>query len=254
MSKLQKLTINSFNCRGLRDPKKRLNIFKWLKNSHLGITLLQETHSVRNDEKLWEKEWGGQIYFSHGKSNKSGVAILIPQELNLEFKYIDGLKDQYGRIFIILCEIEKLPLTIINVYAPTKDHKDMQLEFLEHLKSALNDYSDSNIIIGGDFNVCLDPNIDKNGGRKETVSEYGTNLINTSEEFSLIDIWRTRNPDSKQFSRREKTRAGIVQSRLDFWLLSRHLEYLVSSVKIKPGNSSDHSLINLSIELSETQV
>lgn len=253
MDRLQQLNINSFNCRGLRDKKKRLNIFKWLKKDHPGITLLQETHSTEADEKIWKNEWGGQIYFSHGKSNKRGVAVLIPNELNLEFSYIDGIRDQDGRIFLIQCEVEKLPLTIINVYAPTKDKQESQLEFLENLTCLISDYSDKNIIIGGDFNVCLDPDKDKKGGNKENVSIYGTKILNILEEFSLTDIWRMRNQDNLQFSRRERTKSGVIHSRLDFWLISRNLEYQTSSVKIQPGNSSDHSLINLSLEIHETQ-
>ena len=48
--------INSFNCRGLRDKKKRTNIFQWIKRNYAGITLLQETHSILEDESKWEKE------------------------------------------------------------------------------------------------------------------------------------------------------------------------------------------------------
>ena len=44
------LNINSFNCRGLGDQKKRLDIFHWLKSSHYGITFLQETHCTAKDE------------------------------------------------------------------------------------------------------------------------------------------------------------------------------------------------------------
>ena len=54
------LRINSYNCRGLRNPNKRQSIFTWLKNSHPGITLIQESHSVTTDEIKWQQEWVGK--------------------------------------------------------------------------------------------------------------------------------------------------------------------------------------------------
>ena len=61
--KFNNITLNSFNCRGLRGKNKRQTVFKWLENSNNGITLLQETHSSLSDEIKWINEWG-VIYFS----------------------------------------------------------------------------------------------------------------------------------------------------------------------------------------------
>ena len=43
------IQVNSFNTRGLRNKCKRNNIFKWLKTSHQGITMIQETHAILTD-------------------------------------------------------------------------------------------------------------------------------------------------------------------------------------------------------------
>ena len=100
-NKLKQIRINSFNCRGLRGDKKRLSIFHWIKESHNGITFLQETHSMISDEKSWEREWDGDIYFSHGGGNAKGVAILIPKQLNIKFEYVNGQRDKNGRIILL---------------------------------------------------------------------------------------------------------------------------------------------------------
>ena len=68
----------------------------------------------------------------------------------------------------------------------------------------------------------------------------------------MIDIWRVRNPTGTLFTHRENTRSGIVQSRLDYFLISEGLSYAVKNTDIKPGFSSDHSLICVDMELSET--
>ena len=53
---------------------------------------LQETHSSVETEKQWNGGFKGQLYFSHGKANSSGVltgfygniTVLIKKQLNDE--------------------------------------------------------------------------------------------------------------------------------------------------------------------------
>ena len=108
-------------------------------------------------------------------------------------------------------------------------------------------------MIGGDFNTYLDQNLDKKGGQPEPNSRYRTNLLSLLEEFNLVNIWCLRNTSALKFTRRENTRAGLIQSRLDYFILSSHLAYQISNVLIKPGLKSDHSLLTLTFELLNTQ-
>ena len=90
---IHKININSFNTRGLRNDFKRNNIFNWLKNSHPGKSMIQESHSIIIDLDKWTKEWNGLIFFSDGNSNSKGVATLIPKELLEAFELIDTKKN-----------------------------------------------------------------------------------------------------------------------------------------------------------------
>ena len=47
----------------------------------------------------------------------------------------------------------------------------------------------------------------------------------------------------------ESCRSGFVQSRLDYFMVTRSLEYDISDCQIKPGLSSDHSLVRLNLSL-----
>lgn len=248
----KEIKINSFNCRGLRNVIKRKNIFQWIKSNYYGITLLQETHSVLEDENTWENEWGGDIYFSHGTRNSRGVAILLPPYKNWDIKYINGIKDNLGRIFLLHCEIESNEFIIINVYAPTKDNHNLQLEFLESLTVLIHENSEKSLIIGGDFNTYLNPLMDKLGGKNECITNYAEKLIALCEDISLVDIWRIRNKKQQQFTRRENSKNGLIHSRIDFWLISKNLEYQTTKVDIHPGNCSDHSIISISLRLGNT--
>lgn len=60
----------------------------------------------------------------------------------------------------ISIEINDTLFYFIKIYAPTKDHKPEQNKFLlQHL----TDICDENVIVGGDFNITLNPELDKKG-------------------------------------------------------------------------------------------
>lgn len=241
------VTFNSFNTRGLGDKMKRRLIFDWLQEHHKGITMLQETHSTVGEEKLWCSQWGSEILFSHGTSQKNGVAILFPSDLQCIIKH--SVTDGEGRVLLTEVEIEEHEFILCNVYAPTKDKPGQQKIFLDKLKEMLTPYIDRDVIIGGDHNICQFPDLDKKGGKLEKQLPYAKEVISFKEEFELVDIWRLRHPMLRRFTRREKSIGGYVQSRLDYWLVSKHMEYTVVKTDILPGRRSDHSLISLKIEL-----
>ena len=229
-------------------------MFQWLKDSHSGIVFLQETHFCKKDEKLLEKEWGGQSFVSNGTSQSRGVAIMIPKNFRYTFKLVSEKYSHDGRWLILTCEIEGIVFTFVNVYAPTRDHLALQLQFIKELKCELEEFSGTNLLLGGDFNTYLNPMLDKKGGDKTPRSEYTKLIESLMIEYNLIDIWRSRYPTDLKYTRTEKSRTGLIQSRLDYWLVSEGLSFLITSSTIKPGKRSDHSLIKIEVELTGTQV
>ena len=77
-------------------------------------------------------------------------------------------------LFILCVEvltIYNVVVVTVNIYAPTKDDAYSQKVFYDELAKNLDTYIDCNIIIGGDFNVCLNPTLDKQGGnQRKTVT------------------------------------------------------------------------------------
>ncbi len=49
---------------------------------------------------------------------------------------------------------------IVNWYAPTQFIKD-QIDFINFIKSHINNFDNENIIMGGDFNFYMDPELSK---------------------------------------------------------------------------------------------
>ena len=86
----------------------------------------QETHSSLLDDQIWQKEWSGKIYYSHGRSNSIGVAILIPDNIFSDIKVTNIKTDQNGRLNVLECK--DLYGSICHcVYLPTKDKPTPQL-------------------------------------------------------------------------------------------------------------------------------
>jgi exonuclease III len=141
----------SLNVRGLRDLAKRQKVFKYLQQ-YKGIILLQETHTVVEDENAWHQAWGDNVYFSHGSSNSRGVAIIINQVENIVINNKEN--DSQGRLITLNINVNNNKLTIMNTYFPTADKKKEQLEFLNEINSII-DKNSAQLIWGGDINTHL---------------------------------------------------------------------------------------------------
>lgn len=61
----------------MRNVKKRMHIYDIIKLKQIDIVFLQETHSTKEDEVDWQKDWEGNIYFSHKTAVSAGIAVLF---------------------------------------------------------------------------------------------------------------------------------------------------------------------------------
>ena len=86
---------------GLQAISKRIKIFQYQKNYVIsnGFIFLQETHSSVKDEKIWNDEFKGQLFFSHSKTNSCGVAIGLVGTKAL--KILNIKRDNLRRILVI---------------------------------------------------------------------------------------------------------------------------------------------------------
>lgn len=71
------IKIMSMNVRGLNEANKRRDIFNWLRDKGGSIYCLQDTHSTKNMERLWQSEWGYKAIFSSFRGDSRGTAILF---------------------------------------------------------------------------------------------------------------------------------------------------------------------------------
>ena len=188
------------------------------------------------------------MFLSHGSSNSRGVCTIISNDL--DYSVNECVSDENGRFILLDLTLGSNNLILLNVYAPTKDKLQEQNNFLKTILDLTNEYIGKNIIIGGDFNTCLNPQVDKKGGKLDTQSCYNKDIHSFIENFDLCYIWRIRNPNTQRYTWQRNTISGIVQSRLDFFLVSMHLQHVITCSNISPSINSDHSLISFKLTLT----
>lgn len=233
---MTELKVCTLNVKGLRDRRKRHELFLWLREKKFSLYFLQETHSTVNDVKRWNNEWGAKAIWSHGSSNSKGTSILFNS--NVQFSIVNSIVDTNGRFVIADILISGKTFTCINIYAPNDDCP----QFFKEIDTKLNQFQCDSIIFGGDFNCVLNLSLDKKGGRMQTNFKARTEIMNLMENRCLIDIWRVMNPSVRSYTWRSNNNPPVM-CRLDFFLISKSLKGCIKNSTISHGYRSDHSLV-----------
>ena len=243
----EQVHILSLNVRGFRDTSKITKTLNWaFEKKKIDIFLIQESHGEPKIMEVWKDLWKGKIYYSHGSSNSKGVAIFVKQDL--DFEYISESKDEEGRYIMVKCKIYDMVYIIVNYYGPNKD----DLENMSIMLKKVEEYEESNLVIGGDFNFVMNIDLDKSGGLPVTHFKMRDYLVTWMEDKGLVDIWRVEHPSTRQYTWRSNTKPR-VQCRLDYFIISETITGNIKRNKILPGFMSDHSGININLATTKTK-
>lgn len=135
-----------------------VNGMTMLKTKNVDVIFLQETHTSKEECEKLCVGWVGHVFYSIGSSKSKGVVILVSK--HLQFKCLNQIKDNSGRVIIVLAEIQSQKLILANIYAPNFD--DQNFLQISRVACAL-----LGIMLsfwgGGDFNLLMDPVLDKWG-------------------------------------------------------------------------------------------
>lgn len=91
-------------------------------------------------------------------SKTKGVTILISKQT--PFQLIDSIYYPLGRYIFLKGKIGPHPIVIPNIYAPNMK----QVAFFRQIGDLLTSFSTGILILGGDFNVLLNPILDTSNG------------------------------------------------------------------------------------------
>lgn len=90
---------------------KQQSIFQWSQKQKHHITFLQESYSSKDFEFIWEREWDGKVFFSHGTNLKKDVITLI--NTSVDFRVEKCIPDQQGRFITFKCYLKKTLLFLL---------------------------------------------------------------------------------------------------------------------------------------------
>jgi len=246
------LNVLSINVNGLRERKKRLNLFCIFNRKKYDLIFVQETHCKDESEsKAWSTNWEGNSIWNNGNSQSRGVAVLFRKHFDSDYDIKNVWQDENGRCISFSCRLDNDENYIFsNIYAPnvSKDRKT----FYNELKSNLNRYADCAHIIGGDFNLVQNAKLDRRGQSEVTNDRTDAGhqeLTSLCNSLHLEDTWRRRNPLAKTFT----FSRGESKSRIDYFLCSKMIDNEISKVSILPCIYSDHDFIGIVINTDTSE-
>jgi len=257
------MKISSWNVNSVR--ARIINIIEYLKNSKPDILMIQE---IKTEDKNFPfDDFKNLGYESHvfGQKSYNGVAFLSKVNINkIDIKFIKDINKQ-SRIITGHIKNKSKIIKLINVYVPNGNpigtekyeyKKKWLLSFIKNLKKNIK--KDTNIIIGGDFNV-IPEKIDVHDYKKyENDALFKIEIRKKFEELTNLgfkDIYRYINKTKQEYTFWDYMSGSWQKNhgmRIDHFLVSNSLLNDVKSIKIDKNprskvKPSDHTPIELEL-------
>lgn len=227
--------------------QKRRDLFQYLRTKKYNIVCLQDVHIESKMESYVRSEWGfSNLYLSSLSGNCRGVMILINNNFDCEVKRV--LTDTNGNYVIIDMKIQDHSITLASIYGPNEDKP----QFYRDLKQKLLDFNNEKIIICGDWNIIINPELDSENYKHINNPKARDVVLSFVEEDNYIDVWRMLNENKKGFTWR-RINPDRKQARLDYFLLKEDILHFIHDSSIVPGYRTDHSGIILSLKFNDNE-
>lgn len=162
---------------------------------------------------------------------------------NLSFILLKEVKDDEGRMICVEALINGIKMTLCNIYAPNKADPN----FFHELNKTLGE-TEGQIILAGDFNQVLDPFLDKSKFSGQIMPKDRAAIHMISEDMGLVDIWRLIHHSDREYTFYSHCHQSY--SRIDMFLISNTIIKQVVNCKIKAMALSDHTAVELSIDIN----
>ena len=175
------LQFTSWNVRGLNKIVILKQVMDRLRRLKAQIIFLQETHLASEDVMGVRRRWPGQVFSASGSSNSSGVITLIHKAV--PFNLIRVTEDRFGRYIIIECELLSVRVNLVNVYGTNTDNPTFFRQLFLMLAAL-----PGQIIIGGDFNCTLQPELDISTSADTSHPLTRKELLQCIKDFNLVDV------------------------------------------------------------------
>ena len=179
------------------------------------------------------KRWK-RILQANGKQKKSGVAILISD--NIDFKTKQVMRDKEGQYIMIKGTLHQEDITLVNIYAPNMGTPKCIKQLLTNLKGDIN----SDTIIVGDLNAPL-TSVDRSS--REKVNKEVVELNEKRDQMDLIGIYGTLHPKPTKYTFFSSAHGTF--SKIDHMFENKASLNKFKKTEIMSSIFSDHSAMKL---------
>lgn len=230
------ITVLSLNAKGLNHPAKCYSLWQTAENLHSDILCVQETHLLSSSSALCSNNKYPNIFHATFHSKKRGVLIAVKKDVN--FHLIQVIIDPNGCYIILICTINKLTYTLLNVYTPNTQ----QISFFKKILRKTQDVRKGHLLICGDFNPVVDIHMDTTSAAKRRESP----LKHFIASQDIYDVWRCHYGSERDFTYFSPHHKSY--SRIDLFLSDKWLLQKISASVIHTMTWSDHAPITISID------
>ncbi|KAI0339653.1 DNase I-like protein, partial [Trametopsis cervina] len=250
-----RLNIATLNMKGRGTIPPDCSNDKWskinqiMRDEKLAILAVQETHLTQQAVDSLHSLFGKRILILHSEpqerpSTSKGVAFVINKE-RLETKDISLTEVVPGRAALLTCKWHNtVKLRILNIYAPNDRNENGK--FWDDLSETWDskNYTNPSVMLG-DFNI-VEESKDRLPERPDQTAAVHA-LQNLCMKFRLIDTWRERYPEIREFTYNQDH--GFSSSRIDRIYLNDRLgkNAIDWATQPAPAISTDHMLLSTSL-------
>lgn len=156
---------------------------------------LQETHFHSDSvAKLSNHIYQSAFHATNPASKTKGVSLLVSK--HADFHLLDSLVDPDGRFIFLKGMYASKPITLANIYCPNEHH----VTFFRKTCELLSSFQQGMVLLGGDFNVPLNPILDSSSGTSNLPYKALCQIKMELQNLTLHDAWRTLSPLVKDYT------------------------------------------------------
>ena len=245
------LSLLTLNVRGCSSSVKNVSIYTFISNlcHNPDIIFLQETCHLNAQFPSWTSWRNYTPLCNPSPSRGSGITTLLKNNITI----LETCSVYDGFITYTKILSSNSLYHLYNVLIPQQNSEALNAikSFLKHSSPI----SDGVMIVGGDFNCTLDPNLDRLGTPTEHRPQISMALRNAMARLSLCDVWRRQNPNVKSYTwhrNNPSNQYGVSKARLDRLYIPKSFLSLTNSCNILPCSLSDHSTVTITLQPPST--
>jgi exonuclease III len=187
-----------------------------------------------------------KMYYSGGEERQRGVAVVLDKEVA---RRVSKVTQDSDRVIMVRIEAEPVDLVVIQVYMPTTEHEDEEIEQIYEKVEGMIKQERGRfcVIIMGDMNAVVGE-----GREGEEIGNYGLGRRNERGEMLMEFCKRNKMMAANTWFQQEKRRRYTWKQpgeqrryQLDYILVAQRYRNSVKNAKAYPGADvdSDHNLV-----------